>query len=145
MTSKDFILNTFRAKGKADAQALQKQAKNLTGTEIIANEGCIPEWEPNKDYSSWVIGAPVKYDEQVWILLVPHTASAISPKEDRENWSLCHTTDAFAAKKWVAPVGSYGHYMKDEVYVDDNGFIWKCLQDDTILSAADYADAWIEV
>lgn len=77
--------------------------------------------------------------------MVPHTVSAISPKEDRENWSLCHTTDAFAAKKWVAPVGSYGHYMKDEVYVDDNGFIWKCLQDDTILSAADYADAWIEV
>ena len=55
MTSKDFILNTFRAKGKADAQALQKQAKNLTGTEIIANEGCIPEWEPNKDYSSWLV------------------------------------------------------------------------------------------
>lgn len=145
MTSKDFILNTFRAKGKADAQALQKQAKNLTGTEIIANEGRIPEWEPNKDYSSWLVGAPVKYDEQVWVLLVPHAASAISPKEDHENWSLCHTTDAFAAKKWVAPVGSYGHYMKDEVYVDDNGFIWKCLQDDTILSAADYADAWIEV
>nr|DAN08235.1 MAG TPA: hypothetical protein [Caudoviricetes sp.] len=45
----------------------------------------------------------------------------------------------------MAPIGNYGHYMKDEVYVDDNGFIWKCLQDDTILSAADYADAWTEV
>ena len=28
MTSKDFILNIFRAKCKEDAQALQKQAKN---------------------------------------------------------------------------------------------------------------------
>ena len=77
--------------------------------------------------------------------MIPHSPSTIQPKDDRKNWSLCHTTDAFAAKPWMAPVGNYGRYMRDEVYVDDNGFIWKCLQDDTILSATDYADAWIEV
>ena len=42
MTSKDFILNTFRAKGKADAQALQKQAKNLTGTELLLMRDVFP-------------------------------------------------------------------------------------------------------
>lgn len=145
MTSKDFILNTFRAKGKSDAKALQAQAKDLTATELIANEGRIPEWEPNKDYSSWVIGSPVRYGNQVWTLVEPHAALIVPPKEDVCNWKICHSKDAQFAKSWVAPVTSFGHYLKDEVYKDAEGKIWKCLQEDTIFSAEDFPEYWEQV
>lgn len=145
MTSKDFILNTFRAKGKSDAKALQAQAKDLTATELIANEGRIPEWEPNKDYSSWAIGAPVRYDNQIWVLVEPHSALIIPPKEDVSNWRICHSKDAQYVKPWATPVGSFGHYLKDEVYQDANGMIWKCLQEDTIFSASDFPEYWEKI
>lgn len=63
----------------------------------------------------------------------------------RALWGLVHTKNPSDAKPWVAPYGTSGMYMKDEVYKDAEGKIWKCLFDNTVYTAAEYSAAWEEV
>ena len=129
------ILALMKEKGKADALDLRSRAKDLDGTAIIAEESKIPLFDPEKDYSSWAVGSPV-WEEvdgewQVFGLIQPHNAShypGSTPSNTRALWSLKHTKDAAKAKPWVAPLGTSGMYMTDEVckYSDK---LWKSKRD----------------
>lgn len=44
MTSKEFVLKTMKRSGKAAAEALQKNAEALTGTELYEEYGYIPSF-----------------------------------------------------------------------------------------------------
>lgn len=44
LTSKEFVLRTFRKYGKATAQALQERADEMTGTELYDEYGYIPSY-----------------------------------------------------------------------------------------------------
>lgn len=102
--------------GRRQALSLQAQAKDMTGTEIIAREGDIPAWNASKDYTKWPMGAPVTDEGQVWLLLTPHNSAhyAGRPSGLRALWGLAHTTDPAKAKPWVSPYGTSGLYMLDE-------------------------------
>lgn len=129
------ILALMKEKGKADALDLRSRAKDLDGTAIIAEESKIPRFDPEKDYSSWAVGSPVweevDGERQVFGLIQPHNAShypGSTPSNTRALWSLKHTKDAAKAKPWVAPLGTSGMYMTDEVckYSDK---LWKSKRD----------------
>ena len=75
MTNQELILGVMRAQGKADALDLRSRASDLDGTAIIAEESKTPNFDPEKDYSGWPIGAPVRDGEQVYKLLQPYNAS----------------------------------------------------------------------
>lgn len=60
MTTKEAVLKIFRDQGKADAQALQSSASSLDGTALISQENAIPDWDKDKDYSSWPVGSAVR-------------------------------------------------------------------------------------
>lgn len=60
-------------------------------------------------------------------------------------WGLTHTTNPDHAKPWVSPLGTSGMYMTGECYVDENGIIWKCLNDNTVHTAAAYPVGWEQV
>ena len=129
------ILALMKEKGKADALDLRSRAKDLDGTAIIAEESKIPLFDPEKDYSSWAVGSPVweevDGERQVFGLIQPHNAShypGSTPSNTRALWSLKHTKDAAKAKPWVAPLGTSGMYMTDEVckYSDK---LWKSKRD----------------
>lgn len=102
--------------GRRQALALQERAPEMTGTEIIAEEGNVPAWKPAKDYTKWPIGAPVSDEGQVWLLLIPHNSAHYSgrPSGLRALWGLAHTTDPTKAKPWVSPYGVSGLYKKGE-------------------------------
>lgn len=119
--------------GRRQALALQERAPEMTGTEIIAEEGNVPAWKPAKDYTKWPIGAPVSDEGQVWTLLQPHNAAHYTgrPSTLRALWGLAHTTDPTKAKPWVAPYGISGRYMADEVCTHPHAgsgklHIWRC-------------------
>ena len=116
--------------GRRQALALQEQAPDMTGTEIIDQEGNVPAWDGSKDYSAWVIGCPVADEGQVWTLLQPHNAAHYTgrPSTLRALWGLAHTTDPAKAKPWVVPYGTSGLYLLDEVCTH-NGRVWKNLYD----------------
>ena len=129
------ILALMKEKGKADALDLRSRAKDLDGTAIIAEESKIPLFDPEKDYSSRAVGSPVweevDGERQVFGLIQPHNAShypGSTPSNTRALWSLKHTKDAAKAKPWVAPLGTSGMYMTDEVckYSDK---LWKSKRD----------------
>lgn len=132
--------------GKHDASMLRSEAANLSGTEIIRREMSVPAFDPEKDYSTWPVGAPVADEGQVWTLIQPYNATAHPgrPSELRALWGLCHTKNPDKAKAWVNPLGTSGMYMKDECYKDENGVVWRSLIDNNVYLASSYPMGWVE-
>lgn len=131
MTNKEFVLSIMREQGRNDAVSLRSRSADMSGTEIINEEQKVPEWDGQKDYTSWPVGSPVRFEDQVYTLLQPHNASYYpdsNPANTPALWSITHTTDPAKAKPYMAPNGTSGLYMKDEVCTLD-GAIWKSLQD----------------
>ena len=117
--------------GRRNAEALRTEAASLTGTEIIARETDIPDFDPAKDYTSWPRGSAVGDEGQVWLLEIPHNAAhypGLRPAGNRACWGLAHTTDPQMAKPWVAPSGTSGLYMAGECCTYD-GHVWRNLYD----------------
>ena len=138
------LIAAMRSLGRTDALALRESATNMTGTEIIRSEHCVPAWDGTKDYTSWPVGSPVADDGQVWTLIQPHNAAHYEgrPSDLRALWGLCHTKDPDRAKPWVEPLGTSGMYMTGECYRDDDGAVWRCKQDNTVHDAAALPAAW---
>ena len=130
MMTKETSLEIMRAQGKADSLNLRERAPSMTGTEFIAEEHKIPDFDPTKDYTKWATGSPVADDGQVWILIQPYNAAHYSgrPSELRALWGLAHTKDPAKAKPWVEPYGVSGLYMVDEVCIYE-GHIYRNKQD----------------
>ena len=91
----DKILNEQLERGKADALALRNAAPTMADSELIASVSCIPKFNPNKDYSNWAFGSPVKElvdgEYSVFRLLVPHNAKKHSgtPSTLTDLWAVC--------------------------------------------------------
>ena len=142
---KTLALDAMKAKGAADAAGLRGRAAELDGTALIAEEVRIPAFDPEKDYSGWPAGAPVRDGGQVWTLLQPHNAAHYSgrPAELRALWGLAHTKDPERAKEFVAPLGTSGLYMQGECCVFE-GSVWRCLTDSTAYRPGEHAQSWEE-
>ena len=140
----NYDFGIFRAAGRAAALELRGAAKELDGTEIIERERDIPDFDPQKDYSRWSVCAPVRDEGQVWLLLQPYNAAhyAGRPSALRAMWGLAHTKNPEHAKPWVDAYGTSGMYMTDECYIDEDGVVWRCKQDNTIHTAAAYPQGW---
>lgn len=139
-----FDREIFRAAGRTAALKLRKEAANLTGTEIIDREKDAPDFDPNKSYLGWDVGAPVRDEGQVWLLLQPYNAAHYTgrPSTLRALWGLAHTKDPAKAKPWVDPYGTSGMYMQGECYVDDAGVIWRCKDNNVVHPASAFPSAW---
>ena len=138
------IKSILYQEGRRQALDLQERAGGMTGTELIAEEQKVPAFVPDKDYSSWPVGAPVADEGQVWTLLQPHNAANYTgrPATLRALWGLAHTTDPAKAKPWVDPYGTSGLYMAGECYRDEDGLVHRCLKDNTVYDAVALPGAW---
>ena len=137
----------FREIGRSAALSLRQEADGLTGTEIIAREISVPDFDPQKDYSSWPAGSPVQDGGQVWTLIQPYNAANYNgrPADLRALWGLCHTKDPERAKAWVAPLGTSGMYMQGECYRAEDGTVYRALQDNLVYTAEAYPAGWEKV
>lgn len=115
----------------------------MDGTAIIEEENYVPLWKADGDYTSVVIGAPIKYEEQVYTLLQQHNAGHYpnNPAELPALWRVKHTTDPLKAKPWVKPTSTSDMYLVDECMVFTDGIVYRCLRD-TIYSPTEYAPDW---
>ena len=141
------MVEIFRNLGRSDALALRANASKMTQTEIIDNEISAPYFDPQKDYTSFPAGSPVKDENQVWLLLQPYNAAHYEgrPSTLRALGGLAHTKNPAKAKPWVDALGTSGMYMKDECYKDVDGKIYRCLEDNTIYDFPTYSKNWEEV
>lgn len=140
-------MTKMKEKGADDAAALRAKANTMTGTEIIAAEIAVPDFDATKDYSACPVGTPVADEGQVWKLIQPYNAANYSgrPSTLRALWGLCHTTDPAKAKPWVDAHGTSGMYMKNECYKAADGKVYRCKQDNCVHDAAALPSAWEEV
>lgn len=138
------MIDIFRELGRESARKLREEAHGLTGTEIIRRGTSIPAFDPQKDYSGWPAGSPVTDEGQVWTLIQPYNAANYDgrPSGLRALWGLAHTTDPDCAKPWVDAYGTSGMYMAGECYKDADGTVWRCLNDNTVHTAAAYPQGW---
>lgn len=130
--------------GRRAARDLRAAANDMTGTEIIDSEHCIPDFDPEQDYSDWPPASPVADEGQVWVLITPHNAKNYEgrPSTLRALWWLTHTKDPKRAKPWVDPYGISGLYMTGECYMAEDGTVYRCKQDDTCHNAEDLPGGW---
>ena len=142
--TKDEAIEKMKEKGADDAAALRTKANTMTGTEIIAAEIAVPDFDATKDYSACPVGTPVADEGQVWKLIQPYNAANYSGRRTtlRALWGLCHTTDPAKAKPWVDANGTSGMYMKDECYKAADGKVYRCKQDNCVHDAAALPSAW---
>lgn len=138
------MTDVFRSLGRSDALKLRQEANSMTGTQIIAQEHCVPAFDPQKDYSAWPAGSPVSDEGQVWTLIQPYNAANHTgrPSTLRALWGLAHTKDPKRAKPWVNPYGTSGMYMKGECYVDAEGIVHRAKYDNTVHDAVVFSDGW---
>lgn len=134
----------MRSLGRRDARELRAEAKELDGTAIIDREVSVPDFDQQKNYTSWPAGAPVVDGGQVWTLLQPYNAAHHPgrPAELRAQWGLCHTTNPDKAKAWVPPQGTSGIYKKNECYKDESGLVWRCVVEQTDHDANAWPSGW---
>lgn len=138
------MIDVFRSLGRSDALKLREEAAGLTGTEIIDREFSAPAFDPQRDYSGFPAGAPVIDEGQVWLLIQPYNAAHYEgrPSTLRALWGLAHTKNPAKAKPWVDPFGTSGMYMKDECYVDSEGVVWRCKDNNVVHPASALPSAW---
>ena len=137
------IIEQIKQMARDQALYLREKAPKMTGTEIIAKEEFIPEWDNKKDYTNEKIGIPVQYEGQVYTLLQPHNASYYpntNPVILAALWRVKHTTDPLKAKPWVKPTSTSDMYLKNECMIFEDK-VYKCLRD-TIYSPIEYSADW---
>ena len=94
MSDREYVLATMRRFGKQAAEELRNRADTMTGTELIAEEDYIPEFDTNKDYTTSPKGTPVKLGGQIYKLLIPHNPASYpgtTPETNRTLWEIAHT------------------------------------------------------
>ena len=118
--------------GRRNALDLASRAKNMDGTEIIAEEDRIPAWSEKAVYTTDHVGFPVQDLGQVYTILMPHTPAhnpGSRPENLRAIYYLLHTKDPAKAKPWMPSYGTSGLYKIDEccTYPDYDGIdhVWR--------------------
>lgn len=155
-TIKDRQLNEAFERGRRDALDLRSRSVDMDGTAIIAEESKIPVFDPEKDYTEWPVGSPVREpvegEYQVYGLLQPYNAShypGSTPSNTPAIWSIKHTTDPAKAKAYMPPNGTSGMYMKDEVCTDPNmsdpTVVYRSRVDNGVYAPSEYIQNWEEV
>ena len=141
-------MNAARERGRSDALDLRARSANMDGTGLIAEERKCPVFDPQKDYSDWARGAPVRElvdgEYQVFVLLQPHNAAhypTSTPSSTPSLWGLCHTKDPAHAKPFVPPLGTSGLYMDGECCTAD-GRVYRHKGDNGAYSPAEYPANW---
>lgn len=137
------LAEAMRIFAKENALRLKEQGEGMSGTEIIDQEIFVPEWKP-ANYQT--VGAPVRFDEQVYKVLQVHDSTSNpdwTPDTQPALWSVCHTTDPAKAKPWAEPQGTSGMYYKDECYRADDGTIYRQIYDgDNVYDAEAMPERW---
>lgn len=156
MTLHDQILSQQFERGRADALDLRSRAPELDGTATISEERKAPVFDPEKDYSDWPAGSPVRElvngEYQVFKLLTPYNAAhypGSTPVNSPSIWSVCHTTDPRKAKPYTSPHGTSGLWMLGECCTDPNmpdpAQVYRSLVDDGAFAPSAYAENWEKV
>ena len=142
---KQFVLETMRQAGLDQAQALQAQAAEMTGTELYAREGYIPDFTAAcalKNMLERQAGFVCRSTAgRVVRLLQPYdsTIYTAEPEELSAQWGFYWSTDPDKALPFVS-IATSPYHMGD--CCTHGGHVWRSGRDGNVWSPADAPDAW---
>lgn len=142
MTNKELVLDTMRKYGKAVAQDLQNRAADMTGTEIIAEDSFLPDFNPERQYLNYQVGYICKSSVGNAVkLLQPYDSTIYTqqPEELPAQWGFYWSTDPKKAKPFI--VISTSPYMTDDCCTF-NGHVWRSGQDNNVWEPGTVNVAW---
>lgn len=132
MTDKELVLTTMRKYGKAVAENLQERVPEMNGTEIIAEEEFLPDFDPARQYLNYPAGYVCESALGNAVKLIQPYDSTIytqQPEELSAQWGFYWSTDPKKAKPFVAI--STSPYMTGDCCTN-NGHVWKSGQDNNV-------------
>lgn len=145
MTSKERVLARERERGYQDALALQKEAPNMTGTELNAVDSKIPDFAAairNKNMLEREVGFVCKSSAgRVVKLLQPYDSLIYSqePEELPAQWGFVWSKDPIKALPYIAI--STSPYMKDEC-CSEGGIIYISTIDNNVWAPSALPTGW---
>lgn len=145
MTDKEYVLTTMKRYGKILAESLQERSPKMTGTEIIAEEEYIPDFNPDKQYLNYsagyicrsAIGNAVK-------LLQPYDSTVYTqqPEDLPAQWGFYWSTDPKKAKPFIAL--STSPYMTNDCCTHD-GHVWRSGMDNNVWAPGTVGVKWTDL
>lgn len=142
---KQFVLDTMRAQGLAQAQALQEASPELTGTELYAREGYIPDFQAAKSTRNMLertAGFVCRSTAgRVVRLIQPYDSTIYTqePEELEAQWGFVWSTDPAKALPFIAM--STSPYMTGDCCTYE-GHIWRSGQDNNVWAPGSVGVQW---
>ena len=145
MTDKEYVLTTMRRYGRLAAEDLRARAPEMTGTEIIAEEEFIPDFDSTRQYRDYPVGYLCRSAAGNVVKLVqPYDSSVYTqqPEELAAQWGFYWSTDPKKAKPFIAI--STSPYMTDDCCTH-NGHVWRSGQDNNVWEPGTVNVKWTDL
>lgn len=141
------VLQQIESMARDCKQLLQRkaEAEEITPTEIISQDIYIAEYDSTRS-EPFTKGELTKVNGIVSKCItagfVPSHYPQYIPEVNDAQFEVYHTTDPARAVKWIQPNGTSGMYMKNDVYKEDDGNIYRCTQDNNVYRYTEYPSYW---
>lgn len=144
-TSKAYVLDTMRRMGKTVAKQLQADAPNLTGTEIIAQEDYLPDFNPDRQYLNFKAGYVCRSAAGRAVkLLQPYDSTIYTdqPENLPAQWGFYWSTDPKKARPFIA-LSTSPYNTGDCCTHDDH--VWQSGQDNNVWAPGTTGIKWTDL
>ena len=145
MTDKEFVLQTMKDTGLAQAQALQEASPEMTGTDLYAQEGYIPDFQAAKAAKNMLertAGFVCRSTAGRVVRLIQPYDSTIYTQEPEElpaQWGFAWSTDPAKALPFVAL--STSPYNTGDCCTE-GGRVYRAKIDTNTWAPSEYPDGW---
>lgn len=145
MTDKEFVLEAMQAQGLAQAKTLQAEAPELTGTELYAREGYLPDFAAacaRKNMLERTAGFVCRSEAgRVVRLLQPYDSTIYTqePEELPAQWGFVWSTDPAYALPFISLATS--PYNTGDCCTHE-GHVWRSTIDGNVWSPDAYPQGW---
>lgn len=145
MTNKNFVLSVLHKYGNDIAKELQKDAPNMTGTELYNADIFVPDFNPKRQYLNFPIGYVCKSAEGRLVkLLQPYDSTIFTgqPEELPAQWGFYWSKEPNKALPFVA-LSTSPYMMGDCCTCDDATY--RSLIDNNTWKPSEYPQGWEKV
>lgn len=145
MTDKEFVLNTMQQAGLNQAQAIQEQAPEMTGTELYAQEDYIPDFQAAKAAKNMLERSPgfvCRSSAGRVVRLLQTYDSTIYTKEPEDlpaQWGFVWSTDPAKALPFIAL--STSPYGTGDCCTE-SGHVYRSKIDNNVWAPGGYPQGW---
>lgn len=143
--SREYVLDTMRRYGETQARELQSRAGTMTGTELYAEEGYLPDFDATKQYLNYTAGyVCLSAAGRAVKLLQPYDSTVYTgqPEDYPSLWGFYWSTDPAKTLPFIAL--STSPYMIGDCCTE-GGHVWRSTIDNNVWAPSAYPTGWADL